>query len=159
MKVIAITGSVASGKTTVAKALAKSLKFKYIDVNKIIKKNKLRECYDKKKKCHVVDIKKLVKVLVEYIKKTEKNLVIDSHFSHYLPKKVLDYCIVTKCGLSDLKSRLLKRKYSDEKVKENMDVEIFDTVFMEASEKGHNVIGVDTSKLVNIREIIELMGY
>ena len=159
MNVIAVTGSVASGKTTVAKALAKKLKFEYVDVNKLISKNKLKECYDKKKKCHVVDVKKLVKVLVNYIKKSKKNLVIDSHFSHYLPKEYVDYCVVTKCGLLDLKSRLTKRKYSDEKIKENLDVEVFDSLFMDASERGHNVVGVDTSKLINISEMIELMGY
>ena len=40
MKVICVSGSVGSGKTTLSKKLAKSLKFEYVDVTKEIKKNR-----------------------------------------------------------------------------------------------------------------------
>ena len=38
MKVIIISGTPGTGKTTLAKKLAKKLDFEYIDINKIIKK-------------------------------------------------------------------------------------------------------------------------
>ena len=110
MTAIIVTGSVGSGKTTLAKKLSKNTKSKYIDVNKIIKENKLNEKYDKKRKCYVVDIKKLNKILIKLIKDSDKNLVIDSHMSHYLPQKHVSGCIVTKCSLKTLEKRLKKRK-------------------------------------------------
>ena len=53
MKIICVTGSVGTGKTYVSKKLAKALKYKYIDVNKIIEENRLYEEYDRKNKCYI----------------------------------------------------------------------------------------------------------
>ena len=66
---IIVTGSVGTGKTTLAKKLAKDLNHKYIDVNKIISENKLDEGYDEERKCKIIDTKKLNKVLIVMIKK------------------------------------------------------------------------------------------
>ena len=42
MKIICVTGSVGTGKTTISKRLSKAINFKYIDVNLLIKKNKIK---------------------------------------------------------------------------------------------------------------------
>ncbi len=146
MKAIIVTGSVGSGKTTLSKKLAKKLKFKYIDVNKIIKKYNLSESYDKKRKCKVVDVKKLNLILIDLIKKSKKGLIIDSHMSHYLPKKYVDLCIVAKCEIKELSKRLKKRKYDQNKVKENVECEIFDICLNEARKAKHKIIIIDTTK-------------
>lgn len=152
--IIIISGSVGTGKTFVAKILAKKYKLRYIDVNKLIKKNKLYESYDRKLKTYIVDVKKLNKNLIGIIKKN-KNLVIDSHLSHYLPKKYVDLCIITKCDLKVLKKRLEKRGYSKEKIRENLDAEIFDTCLMEAEERKHKIKIIDTSKgIKNLEKFI-----
>ncbi len=57
MKVMIVTGTPGTGKTTIAKRMAKKYKAEYIDVNVVIKEHKLRESYDKKRKSYVVDIK------------------------------------------------------------------------------------------------------
>jgi adenylate kinase len=181
MKVIIITGSVGTGKTTLSKLLARKLNFHYIDVNKIIRKYNISEGYDKKRKTNIVDINKLalIKEIKNYkntIKKNsiissnknisiknkrtfekinEKNknnkkikngIIIDSHLSHYLPKKYVDLCIVTKCNLKVLKNRLKKKKYSKDKIRENLDTEIFDVCLNEAKENRHKIIVMDTTK-------------
>jgi len=157
MKVIIVTGSVCSGKTTLAKRLAKKSAFKYTDVNKVVKEYNLSERYDRKRKCKIVDIKKLNKALIAKInifkKGFEKGVVIDSHLSHYLPSKYVDFCIVAKCDLKVLERRLKKRRYSKEKIRENMDCEIFDICLNEAKERKHRIIVIDTTKGINIREI------
>ena len=152
MKVITITGSVGTGKTTIAKKLSKKLNYKYIDINKLITENKLSSGYDKKKKCKIIDTKKLNKFLVkniinnkEFIKKN-KGIIIDSHLSHYLPKKYVNLCIVTKCDLKELSKRLNKRKYSKNKIKENIECEIFDICYNEAKDFRHKTIVINTSK-------------
>ncbi|MDD5133534.1 MAG: AAA family ATPase [Candidatus Nanoarchaeia archaeon] len=144
MKVIIISGSVATGKTTLAKKLVKKLKADYISIKDFAIENKLG-FYNKKKE-YEIDVEKLNKKLIEVIKKTKKNLIIDGHLSHLLPSKYVDLCIITKCDLKELKKRLLKRKYSQEKIRENLDVEIFDVCLVEASELGHKIKIIDTSK-------------
>jgi len=152
MKTIIITGSVGTGKTTLAKKLSKKLNYKYIDVSKLIKENNLSSGYDKKRKCEIIDTKKLNKFLVNLIKKSKKRLIIDSHLSHYLPKKYVNLCIVTKADLKELSKRLKKRKYSKNKIKENIECEIFDICLNEAKEL-HKVIVINTTKPINIETI------
>ncbi len=148
VKAIIITGTPGSGKTTIAKKLAKELKAEYVDVNKLVKEFKLIDGYDKKRKCKIVDVKKLVKVLVKLVRNSKKRLVIDSHLSHFLDKRYVEVCIVTKCNLKTLKKRLIKRKYSFKKVRENLDAEIFDVCLNEAIEIGHKIKVIDTSKKI-----------
>jgi adenylate kinase len=150
MKVIIVTGTPCTGKTTYAKKMAEERKYRYIDVGSFIKENKLEESYDKKRKSYVVDEKRLADKLAGLIgherKAGEKGIVIDSHLSHFIDRKYVDLCIVTKCNLKELKKRLEKRGYSKAKVEENLQAEIFDICLEEAREKGHNIKTVDTSK-------------
>ena len=156
--IIIVSGTPCTGKSTIAKKIAK-LGYEYIDVSKIIKDNKLAEGYDKEKKCKIVDTKKLNKHLIKLIKQANKDLVIDSHLSHYLDPKYVDLCIITKCNLKTLKSRLIRRKYTKDKVRENLDCEIFDICLNEAKEAGHKVKVVETDKrpvkLDGIKKLIE----
>ncbi len=160
MKVIVISGSVGTGKTTLAKKLAKKLNYKYLDVNKIIKEHKLAESYDKKRKCYVVDVKKLNKVIIDIIKSLEgrqgtvSGIIIDSHLSHYLPKRYVDLCIITKCSLKTLEKRLRKRGYNKAKIRENLDCEIFDVCLNEAKELKHKVLVVDTTRGIEINKLL-----
>lgn len=147
--IVVVTGTPGTGKTFFAKTLCRKYCFGYVDVKKLIKEKKLSSGYDKKRKCEIIDIKKLNSELIKIITKSnknKKNLAIDSHLSHFLLKKYVDVCFVTKCSLKELKKRLQKRKYSKEKIRENLDAEIFDTCFIEAEEQGHNVRIIDTTK-------------
>jgi adenylate kinase len=140
--IIIVTGSVCSGKTTFAKKLAEDNGFSYLDVSKLIKDKRIMDSYDKKRDCYVVDVRKLNSVLINIIKNSKNSLVIDSHLSHYLNPKYVDICFVTKTELKTLKKRLTKRKYSKEKIRENLDADIFDVCYNEAVHIGHKVIVV-----------------
>ncbi|MBW2987880.1 kinase [Candidatus Woesearchaeota archaeon] len=149
MLVIAVTGTPGTGKTTIAKLLAKQLGFEYISLNEFAKQHGLFEGYDKKKKCHLVDTKKLARAFSQYIKNvTKKGVVADSHLAHYLPRAIVGLCVVTTCSkLKELEKRLKERGYSKAKVRENLDAEIFRVCLIDAIELGHNVVELDTSKL------------
>ena len=143
MRVIAVSGTPGTGKTRYSKELCKKKGFLYIDVNKVIEKYKISEGYDKKRKTKIIDVNKLNEKLIEIIckekEKKRKGIVIDSHMSHFLPKRYVSLCVITKCSLSELKERLEKRGYSKSKVRENLDAEIFDICRIEALESGHKV--------------------
>ncbi len=150
MRVIIVTGTPGSGKTTLARKLANKLDIQYLDVNHLISQKKLEQGYDKKRKAKIIDTKKLSKALLQEIKQTKKakkchGLVIDSHLSHYLPSKHVDICIVTKCDLKELQKRLKKRKYSKAKIRENLDAEIFDVCLQEAKGLDHKIVVFDTT--------------
>ncbi len=151
MKIIIVSGTPGTGKTKLAMYLSKKLNFLYFDINNFIIKNKLYEGYDKKRRTRIVDVKKLVKFLVSEIKNFRnkkgviKGVIIDSHLSHYLPKKYIDVCIITKCDIKLLNKRLKKRGYSKNKIQENLQSEIFDICYNEALERKHKVIVVDTT--------------
>ena len=142
--VIIVTGCPATGKTIIARKIAEKKKLRYIDVNQLIKDNKLYSYYSRKDMSYVVDVKKLNRFLIKLIKK-DKDVVLDSHLSHYLPNKYVDECIVTKCSLKELKKRLEKRKYPNKKIRDNLDCEIFDVCHIEALENKHKVRVIDTS--------------
>ena len=152
MQVIAVSGSVGSGKTTVAKRLAKQKGYRYINAKQIIEKNKLKEKYDRKRQTYDVDVKRLNRVLIKLIESSKKDkkikgLVIDSHLSHYLPGKYIDLCIITACSnLKELEKRLKKRGYSKAKIDENIECEIMKVCLMEAKEAGHKIKVVETRK-------------
>jgi len=153
---ILVTGTPGTGKSVIAKRLAKLLNYTYLDVNKIIRKNKIYDNYDKKRRCYVVDEKKLAKTLVGFIKNNNK-IVIDSHLSHFVPPRYVEYCIVTKCSLKKLKNRLEKRNYHAAKVRENLDSEIFDTCLVEARDLKHRIKIIDTTKKISDKELRKII--
>lgn len=151
-KAIIISGTPGTGKTTLAKKLAKHMKYKYIDVNKVIEQHNLEEGFDKERNSKIIPINKL-KVQLKAIIKDNPKTIIDSHLSHYLPKSIVKACIITKCNLKELESRLKKRKYKKAKIRENIDCEIFDICLNEAQEKGHTITVIDTSTKYSISSI------
>ena len=155
MKVIIITGTPGTGKTSLAQILKKKIGFEILDLKKIIKTENLCETYDKENQCQVIDIQKLKKILIKKIKDTNKDVIIESHFSHHLPANQVDLCIVTRTDIKTLNQRLKQRHYSKQKIRDNLDAEIFDLSLIEAQEKGHNILIVDTTKDIKKEEIIQ----
>lgn len=159
MRIIIVSGTPGTGKTTLSKKLSKKLDFYYLDVNKLISRNRLAEGYDNKRKTKIVNVKKLSKSVINEIKKLNKNkingAIIDSHLSHYLPRRYVDKCIVTKCGIKELNKRLKKKKFSNDKIKENLQAEIFGICYNEALERKHKIMVIDTTKNFNIADIAD----
>lgn len=147
---ILVTGTPGTGKTTLAKKLSLLLSYTYFDVGSFVKNAHIYSSYDRKRQAYVVDEAKLARSLVKVREKAlntaKKGIIFDSHLSHYLPSKYADLCLVTRCSLKTLKQRLRRKGYSQAKVKENLDAEIFDTCLTEAQENGHKILKFDTTK-------------
>jgi len=181
-KVLIISGSPGTGKTTLAKKLIKKLEFGRLDLHDYYKQ--ISTGYNRSKRCYDVDVKKLEFLVKEKIKEMEKEdkeikkknkvvkrddqrikskketgktngLIIDSHIAHLLPKKLVDLCIILTCSdLKKLRGRLKRRKYSKKKIRENLDAEIFQVCLTEARERKHKVLVFDVSKKVDWSKII-----
>lgn len=145
--IITITGTPGTGKTKVSQILSKRIKAEVIGVTEFVKKQRLYEHYDRKLRTYIVDEKKLSKELEKHIKDRFEgtNVIVDGHLSHYLRKGFVDICIVLRCSITELNKRLLKRRYSMAKIKENLESEIFDICEEEAREFQKLVIAIDTS--------------
>lgn len=164
MKTVIVTGTPGTGKTTIAKKLAKKLGYHYIDVNKLIYGHKLYEGYDRKRKTKIVDVDKLSMFLTDYVKqlKKQKNktkgIIIDSHLSHYFPRRYVDFCIVVKCDIRELNERLRRKGFGKSKIQENLQAEIFDMCHNEARTRKHKIIVADTTKSFNISSLARKLG-
>ena len=154
-KLIAISGSPGTGKSTLATLLVKKLNAERLDLQDYYKE--ISTADNKQKKCYDIDIKK-VEGLVRAKKKKHELVIIDSHVAHLLPKSLINLCIVlTSSNLKTLEKRLKERKYNKAKIRENLDAEIFQVCLMEAKENGHKVITFDTSKRMTQKELLQII--
>ena len=162
MKVIVISGSVGVGKEKLAEFLAKKLNYAHLDLHSHYKQ--ISKSYDQKKKCSVVNLNKFKALVTKNLNKLKQKdrpgdtqgLIIDSHIAHLLPKKMVDLCIILTCSnLKKLQKNLEKRKYSQQKIRENLDVEIFQVCLVEAKEQGHQLLVFDTGMKVNNKMILK----
>ena len=146
MKLIVISGSPGTGKSTLAQALVKTFGFKRLDLHDHYKT--ISTGYDRTKQAYNIDLKKIDELVKKELRSNDRTLVIDSHVTHLLPKTLVDLCIILTCSnLKKLEKRLQERKYSKRKIRENLDAEIFQICLTEAQERGHQILLLDSSKL------------
>ena len=135
--VIVVTGTPGTGKTTYARKLGERLERPVIGVTDLCERHGLDDEWDDERKCFLVDVDRLTQVLEERARQDDE-IILEGHLAHELAPEYVERCVVMKCGLKELKRRLQARGYSDEKVRENLDCEIFDVCFAEAVERGHD---------------------
>jgi len=140
--IIAITGTPGTGKTEVAKALSKRLKWPYFSLNQIAEKRNLYKGYDKERMVKIVDIDRLREEVNE-LATGSANMIIESHYAHDMP---CDVVIVLRTDPDVLRKRMLKRDFHKEKVAENLEAEMMQVILDEAQEARKSVYEIDTTK-------------
>jgi len=128
MKILIVSGTPGTGKTTVSKNLLNYFKAKVISLSELAISEKLIKNYDTERETSVINEKKIVhhviKLIERYNKLDLKFLVIESHFSDIVPGQIIDYIIILRCDPDELCIRLKERGYKKEKIRENVQSEI-----------------------------------
>ncbi len=140
--IITISGTPGTGKTAISKELSKLLGYEIVSITDLVKKRKIPSGYDRKRKSHIVDEKKLDKKIKKLLGK-KKNYIIEGGLAHYVKS---DLCIVLRTNPAILEKRMKKRKWPAEKIKENLQAEILDAAVIEAMDKNKRVLEIDTSR-------------
>ncbi|MBI2578925.1 MAG: adenylate kinase family protein [Candidatus Aenigmarchaeota archaeon] len=139
--IIAISGTPGTGKTEVAKILAKRLDANLITVPLLLRKKQLGYGYDKKRRTKVIDEKDLEKAVKKNISGDKINIV-ESHLAHLIKSGSV---FVLRANPDALEKRLKKRGWPAAKIRENIEAEMLDGTTIEALQKNENVYEIDTS--------------
>ncbi|MCJ7816996.1 MAG: adenylate kinase family protein [Candidatus Aenigmarchaeota archaeon] len=139
--IISISGTPKTGKSTVAKALARKLGWKLISLNELAKEKGLYLGYDKSRKTRIVDIRRL-RTEVRKLSRLHKNLILESHYSHDMP---CDVVVILRTNPKELRKRMAREGWPKKKVAENIEAEIMEVVKSEALEKAGTVLEIDTT--------------
>ncbi len=142
---IIITGTPGTGKTTVAKALAKRHKSKYINEQELCIGQGIG-LIDKKNKELVVPLSELQKALKRVLAK-EKDFFLEGHLVCEI-KIPIDLVVVLTCNPATLEKRLKKKGYVAEKVLDNLHCENIRYCFKKALKNfgKKRVLRVDNNK-------------
>lgn len=145
--VIAVSGTPGTGKSVFARALAKKLGAKVIDLNVLITERKIYTLDADGTK--VANLPKMRKEFVRVVRTSRGPIVVEGLLAHLLPKRYLTHVVVLRTRPKTLERRLCTRKYSKAKTRENVEAEALDVILWEAihSHGINRVYEIDTTQL------------
>jgi len=123
-KVIVISGTPGTGKTTVASILAKKIKGIHIDLSDLVLKEKLYKEVDEKRETVIADLDKLLPKLREIIRSANSPIIIEGHYAEIVPSKFVNVAIILRTHPKELEKRLKKKNFKESKIRENIQAEI-----------------------------------
>ena len=153
--IILISGSVGTGKTSIADLLGSKLNFEVVNLNERAKEYKLEDVdslqtFDFDLDALVDDVNSEVKSSI----KENRSLILESHFSHFIKPEFVDILFVINRDLKELEKEYEKRGYNEQKVKDNLEAESFNVCFYEAIEEGYEeekqVFAISNDKDLNL---------
>ena len=155
---ILITGTPGTGKTTLAAEVANRLGITHVNIGEIAKENNYYDGYDDKLQTHILDEDKLLDDLeLRLGDERQDSNVCDYHCSEMFPERWFDLVIVLRCPSDVLFKRLEERGYSNYKIQQNVEAEIFQTILDETKEsyKAEIVQEVQNATVEDMEENIE----
>jgi adenylate kinase len=127
---VLVTGTPGCGKTTFSQMLAASCSLKQLVVGELVKEKGLHEGWDEEWQAYTLDEDKLLDEMEDML--ADGGMVVEYHSCDFFPERWFDLVIVLRTDNTILFDRLQKRGYSQKKIEENLQAEIFGVVAEEA---------------------------
>lgn len=145
---VALTGVPGTGKSTLAQALAERHGWLVVGLNELAREHGLLGEVDEARGSHVVDARRLARVLDKAYATVVPALVAEGHFAHEVEA---DVTVLLRCDPLVLVDRLRARGWSEAKVRENVEAEALDVLAQEvldaAAEGGGEAWELDVTRL------------
>jgi adenylate kinase len=132
-RVIIITGTPGTGKTTVSKLLSKKLNGIYINIGNIVR-NGYFLGLDINRNSLIADIDKLQQFLDKMLCKIKKLAIIDSILPDIVSSENVLLVVVLNTATKELYERLSKKGFEVRKIMENIDAELCKICYQDAIE-------------------------
>ncbi|CAH9085198.1 unnamed protein product [Cuscuta epithymum] len=129
---ILITGTPGTGKTTTASALADAAQLRHINIGDLVKVKNLHDGWDDELDCFIINEDLVCDELEDMME--QGGNIIDYHGCDFFPERWFDRVVVLQTENSFLFDRLKQRGYSDAKLSNNIECEIFQVLLEEAKE-------------------------
>jgi adenylate kinase len=132
-RVILITGTPCTGKTTTAKQLAQKINAQYINLTEYAKTHGLIQGEDKQRKTTIINERALQQKLTQTINAAQTDIIIDGHYAASVtPSNLVTSVFVLRRNPKELKKFMEKCDFEGAKLWENLSAEILDICLIEA---------------------------
>ncbi|XP_051552280.1 adenylate kinase isoenzyme 6-like [Myxocyprinus asiaticus] len=129
---ILLTGTPGVGKTTLGKELAQRTGLTYVNVGDLAQEGQLFDGTDEEYQCPILDEDRVVDELED--KMGDGGVIIDYHGCDFFPERWFHIVFVLRTDNTNLYNRLESRGYTGKKLQDNVQCEIFQTIYEEAME-------------------------
>jgi len=161
---ILITGTPGVGKSILASKLSKKLDCQHVDISTLVRRKKLYTRVDKKRRTLIANERRLKSAVNNLIREDNNRcLVISTHFlGGYLPISLVKYCFVLRLSPEKLRKRLVLRRWSRSKIRENVEAELigvcqFEAIALLGRKKVHEVDTTGKSSTKVLGEVSNLV--
>lgn len=128
---ILIVGTPGTGKSTLASLVAEKANLKHLNVGEITREQNFYESYDEERQCHILDEDKLLDHLEDLT--SDGGTIVEYHGCDFFPERWFDVVFVLRTDNTKLFDRLTARGYGENKIRENVECEIFGVLADEAT--------------------------
>ncbi len=132
-RVILITGTPCTGKTTTARELAQKINAQYINLTDYAEMHGLTLGEDRQRQTSIIDEEAMKQRLKQTIEEAQSDVIIDGHYAAAVtPFDQVTYVFVFRRNPKELRGFMEKCGFKEAKMYENLSAEILDSCLIEA---------------------------